>query len=541
MDFKNEHLFLYRSLVEINEQMIGSKGPSNWQGKMKRIIVFLLIGLIIGGAVVLHEMTNKKNTIRVAFGSPWGTIHPGLQHTLVGDLVLSNQFEALIGMNEFGVSVPLAAKSWEASDDYKEFTFHIDTEKTFSNGEKLTAMDFKRSWEKALALEPTSSNSSLLDVMYKIQGFENFQKTKTLSGIEVVDNATLRVHFGTPFRMALAHFQGNRFSAFKEAGNRFLGTGKYVIEENSDHSVHFNPNSTDSEAKFLQPIEVTTVRTDEAVDKLIDGSIDVFAYGKGSSVSPSIKEKKKISIVIGQDALHETAILNLMPGRFFQNVQYRRAMQYLIHEKLSKSPHLLGNPDYSAVDGQVFLPLQTGRIHDDEVSKIIEDGKRLVPELIAATKREPLVVYVSEENNWLIPFLKEVGISVSPKSKKIAPPERISVIYKTFEPDIIEAAFGVASGDPDGIYHRLGKSGAITTPMGYSEHVSQLLEEGRSIVKQEDLDPFYQKVSRAILAEVPFVHMGCSKAIAIYRNDIIEFDSKLLRRNEGHLHGFRLR
>ena len=31
------------------------------------------------------------------------TIHPGLQHTLVGDLVLSNQFESLVGMNEFGV------------------------------------------------------------------------------------------------------------------------------------------------------------------------------------------------------------------------------------------------------------------------------------------------------------------------------------------------------------------------------------------------------------------------------------------------------
>ena len=486
-----------------------------------------------------NKMENK--VMRVAFGSPWKTIHPGLQHTLVGDLVLSNQFESLVGMNEYGVSVPLGAKSWEMSEDYKTLTFHIETQRTFSNGKNLSARDFKRSWEAALALDPKSNNSSLLDVMYKIRGFKDFEKTKTLSGIEAADDATLKIHFETPFRMALAHLQGNRFSAYHEEGEKFIGTGKYVIEELPNHNLHLTPNLKDPDAKGLSPIELSVVTTNQAVDRLLDGSIEVFAYGRGSAVPLNLKEKKNLSVVTGQDALHETVILNLMPGRFFHNQNLRLAMQYLIHEGLRKNSLLMGNPDYSTVDGQVFMPFQTGRIKEDEADQIIAEGKKFVPELIAASKRKPILIFISEGDDWLISFLKEQGLAIAHESKKIAAQDRIAIIYKSYEPDMIVAAFGVASGDPDGIYHRLGKSGAIMTPMSYSENVAHLLEEGRKLLKQEELDSFYQGVGRAILKEVPFVHMGYSKAVAIYRNDIVEYDSKLLRRNEGHIHGFKLR
>jgi len=489
----------------------------------------------------MQQLDGQKRKIRVAFGSPWKTTHPGLQHTLVGDLVLSNQFEALVGMNEFGVAVPLAAKSWDVSEDFKTFTFHIDTSKTFSDGERLSARDFKRSWEDALALEPKSNNSSLLDIMYKIRGFSDFPKTKTLSGIEVVDDSTLRVHFDSPFRMALSHFMGNRFAVYKEKEGRFLGTGKFVIAEHAENDLFFAPNPRDPDAKSLPSIEVSVVKTDEAVARLLDGTIDVFAYGRGSSVSPTIKGSGKLSVVVGQDALHETTILNLLPGKFFHNRQHRLAMQYLIHKTFTTEPALLGNTDYSSVDAQVFLPLQPGRISDQEVERIVAQGERFVSEMIAATKKHPLLVYTSESDDWLLPLLREIGVAISPDSKKISPQERINVIYKSHEPDVIVTAFGVASGDPDGVYHRLGKSGAIMSPMCFSERVSALLEEGRKLARQDQLDPFYQGVNRAILEEVPFVHLGYSKAVAIYRNDAVDFDSKLLRRNEGHLHGFRLR
>lgn len=490
----------------------------------------------------MYQKSNQGSRVmRVAFGSPWGTVHPGLQHTLVGDLVLSNQFESLVGMNEFGVSVALGAKSWDVSEDYKTFTFHIDTSRTFANGKPLSATDFKRSWENALALEPKSNNSSLLDVMYKIRGFKDFDTTKALSGVEVIGDATLRVHFDTPFRMALSHLMGNRFSAFQEENEKFIGTGKFEIEELDNKNLSLVPNQKDPEHPNLSPIEILLVPTGEAVNRLLDGTIDVFAYGRGSAVPLDLKEKKSLSVVTGQDALHETIMLNLLPGRFFHNQRHRLAMQYLIHKGLKSTPKYLGNPDYSAVDSQVFLPFQTGRIEASEAEALINEGKGYIADLIAETKSKPLLVFTSEGDDWLIPFLKEQGLMISAASKKVTAKDRIAVTYKTYEPDVMVAAFGVASGDPDGIYHRLGKAGAIMTPMSYSDKVAAQLEEGRKILKQEELDSFYQEVSRTILKEAPFVHMGYSKAVAIYRNDVVEFDSQLLRRNEGHLHGFRLR
>jgi hypothetical protein len=65
-----------------------------------------------------------------------------------------------------------------------------------------------------------------------------------------------------------------------------------------------------------------------------------------------------------------------------------------------------------------------------------------------------------------------------------------------------------------------------------------MLEDGRKLIDRGAIDPFYQKVSLAILDQAPIVHMGFNKAVAIYRNDLIKVSGHILRRNEGHLHIF---
>lgn len=95
-------------------------------------LLVLATGLLIFFGV--KNMDSNPRLIKIAFGSPWKSIHPGLQHTLIGDLTLSNQFEALVGLNENAVYVPLAAKDWTVSPDFKKFVFKIDTSKRFSDG-----------------------------------------------------------------------------------------------------------------------------------------------------------------------------------------------------------------------------------------------------------------------------------------------------------------------------------------------------------------------------------------------------------------------
>jgi ABC-type transport system substrate-binding protein len=153
------------------------------------------------------------------------------------------------------------------------------------------------------------------------------------------------------------------------------------------------------------------------------------------------------------------------------------------------------------------------------------------------TSKPPPPLMETEEFS-LRPMLDASGIAISPKSKVVSKGELISLIYSGQEADLIPGSFGVASGDPDGMYHLLGKHGAITSPMVKNEVVANLLEEGRKIVDREQISPFYQKVSLAILDEAPVVHMGFNKAVAIYRNDLVKVSGRILRRNEGHLHIF---
>jgi ABC-type transport system substrate-binding protein len=487
--------------------------------------------------VEVYRMTHKKiGEIKIAFAGQWKSIHPGLQHTLVGDLTLSNQFEALVGFNENGVYVPLAAKEWSISPDYRVFRFVIDTSRKFSDGSTLRAEDFKRSWEDSLKLDPSSSNNSLLDILYKVEGFSDFREDGTISGLKVIDDATLEVRFASPFRMALEQLSGNRFSAYRELNGKFIGTGAYIVEELGPELLKLRPNPY-----FTVPskstITLSTIDANNAVRDLADGKIEVVAYAMGATISADLENEKLISAIVGQDALHRALYTNNQKGRFFERRELRLALQYLIHEYLKNQPAVLGNPTFTTIDPQVYLPLQAGRLQEEEAEALIESGKQFVPELLFAAKKNPLVLIEPPEFS-VKPILESFGLAVSPKSRTARKAEIIDIIYKGEEADIIPGSFGVASGDPDGIYHKLGKSGAIASPMTYNESVAKLLEEGRQLVQKDQVDAFYQGVSREILKEAPLIHMGFNKAVALYRNDKVKVAERILRRNEGHLHIF---
>jgi hypothetical protein len=63
----------------------------------------------------------------------------------------------------------------------------------------------------------------------------------------------------------------------------------------------------------------------------------------------------------------------------------------------------------------------------------------------------------------------------------------IKIYNKTFDTDMMMGTMSIFHGDPDGVYHGLGRTGAIASKMTLREPVAQLLEEGRSISAIEKL------------------------------------------------------
>ncbi|MBT4761044.1 MAG: ABC transporter substrate-binding protein [Bdellovibrionaceae bacterium] len=477
---------------------------------------------------------NKITTLKVGFPVHWGNLIPSLQHTGYADALMANQFEALVVAGTGGVTQPLAAKSWTVSEDFKVFTFKVDTERKFSNGEQLTASDFKRSWEYGLTLDPKSSNSSLQDVMYRVLGFENFNKTGHLEGVTVIDKETLKVEFKESFRMALNHLAGSRMSAFIKKDDSYLGTGPYILTD-KDKTLYLSRNEYSTADVGFDSIEIIVVPPTEASDALSTGLVDIYTFAEFANIQECFEGDELIGCYSGAEAQHRSLMLNGMSGRFFENKDYRKAIQSLVKKSLTKEV-LPSFYQYNLnIDPQIYLPLQIGRLDTETANMEVAEGEKHIAAFIAATQKDPLYMITSEENNWMQDILESAGVKFTEDSGFITTQERVKMYYKTHKADVFVMAFSVASGDPDGIYHALGKNGSIGSPIQYRPSVSDLLEEGRHILDLKKADAHYKRVSEETLREVPFVHLGFTKTIVAYRKDKIKVKNKYKKRDDSKL------
>ncbi len=105
--------------------------------------------------------------------------------------------------------VPAAAERWEISADGKDYTFHLRADARWSNGDPVTAQDFRDSYRRVLTPRLAAPYA---DMLYVIAGAEDFHRGKTADfnavGIRAPDAATLEITLEKPlpfFLLMLKH------------------------------------------------------------------------------------------------------------------------------------------------------------------------------------------------------------------------------------------------------------------------------------------------------------------------------------------------
>lgn len=510
----------------MSKQIAGSKTLIKSISWIFAIILCVLASIFVGVELMGSKTAAEDRVLRVAFQGTWKTpLNPPSQHMMIEDAILANEFESLLCRGENGLVLPLAAKFFAVNEDFTVYDFKIDERRKFSDGSPLTAQDFKSSWEQGLRLRKNSANRNAEDVLQPLIGFEAFDESGKISGIEVVDTHTLRLHYKQPFRMALMHLTGARFAAFKQTDTGMIGTGRFAMQEVSNDRVTMLPNKyhPDGPGHFSR-IEILGLS--DPYKAIESGQVDLVAYS-----SRRFAETPEVGSTAGVEDTAGWMHLNSLNGRFFADMRLRQAFQFLVFEVLKEHKADVENlPTQFTLDHQTFLPLQAGRIPDEEAEAIIRQGGKFVELLVSESKKRPIKTSIYGAYSFILEGLRSKGLIIENKVFDTVP-DLMNDFYLGHTQDVLLCGASVHVSDPDGMYHLLGKSGAITSPMIHTPRVVSQFETGRYLVDQGEIPKFYENVTRTILEEVPSVHIGFIAHGYLYRKDRLKPDRTLLERH----------
>ena len=134
--------------------------------------------------------------------------------------------ESLIWTGEDGVPRPQLAKSWQASEDAKEWTLHLQEGVKFNNGKSFNADDVVWNFSHWLDKDVGSSMASRLGFLPS-------------TGVEKVDSHTVKLHLDRPyfaFPLALYDYpsmiapEGGWEDFYKGDAEHAVGTGPFLME-----------------------------------------------------------------------------------------------------------------------------------------------------------------------------------------------------------------------------------------------------------------------------------------------------------------------
>src|SRR3990167_9548011 len=165
----------------------------------KKSLLLLFLSFLFFSCTVAPKIPEEKREIRISLPSEPPTLDWNLATDNVSYQILNQLMEGLTQFDEKLNVIPAAAKSWEIRDGGRTYLFHLDPRYRWSDGAPLTAKHFSDSWLRLLRPETAAEYAYFL---FDIVGARDFNSGKltdeTEVGIEVVDDATLKVTLNSP-------------------------------------------------------------------------------------------------------------------------------------------------------------------------------------------------------------------------------------------------------------------------------------------------------------------------------------------------------
>ncbi|NBS13847.1 MAG: peptide ABC transporter substrate-binding protein [Verrucomicrobia bacterium] len=249
-----------------------------------------LPGLLLALALSSCQHQPRADLV-ICNGAEPQTLDPALVSGQLEGRLCAALYEGLTRKDAKGRPVPAAAEKWTVSSDGRTYTFTLRENLQWSNGDPLTAEDFRYSWLRALS--PTTA-SPYAEILFFIVGAEAYHSglghPETV-GIRVIDSRTLQVQLNhpTPFFPTLASFTTYlpvHRPTVEKYGDRWtrpenwVGNGPYHLEAwkiNDRVSLRKNPRYHHPEQIQLRRIDALSVaRASTAFNLYCSGQADLL-------------------------------------------------------------------------------------------------------------------------------------------------------------------------------------------------------------------------------------------------------------------------
>lgn len=171
---------------------------------------FLLAVLL----VTVMSSFSAANEIVYNLGADPRTIDPALNNAADGNNVISNIFEGLVRTSFTDAPEPALAESWEVSEDGRTWTFHLREGIKWSDGQAVTAQNFKDGFIRTLDPETASPYAYYAFFIRNGEAFYNGKAAAEDLGLSAPDEKTFVIELERPNPLLLDYLA---FSVFMPA------------------------------------------------------------------------------------------------------------------------------------------------------------------------------------------------------------------------------------------------------------------------------------------------------------------------------------
>jgi oligopeptide transport system substrate-binding protein len=167
--------------------------------------------ITISLAMLLSACGGGDNLSRVDAGNQEGVLHlgngtepQGLDPHIVTGVpehhIINALFEGLVSKDPNTLEpIPAVAESWDISADGRTYTFHLRQDARWSNGDPITAEDFRWSWQRVLSPELGSQYNYMLYPVLNAEAYANGEIDDfNQVGARVLDSHTFVVELENP-------------------------------------------------------------------------------------------------------------------------------------------------------------------------------------------------------------------------------------------------------------------------------------------------------------------------------------------------------